>query len=113
MPEALAAIRIVGTRDPNDGSRLWGRDHPSAPDPLREAARLCRRYGERHGRDAPTMRKIACTAAVAWNFAAVARRLRGAEGAYTAEAGAEVLLVYERVTLASVAGDTLPLGRAG
>jgi hypothetical protein len=101
MPEAHATIQVVGTRDPNDGTWLWGWDHPSVPQGLRHAALDCRRYGERHGLTALTTRKIACSAAEAWDFTAVARRLHRAEGAYRADAGAEVFVAYSRLTIAS------------
>ena len=101
MPGASASIQVVGTRDPNDGTWLWGWDHPSVPQNLRAAALECRRYGERHGLAVMTTRKITCSTTDAWDFAAVARRLYGAEGAYRADAGAEVFVIYSEVGLSA------------
>jgi hypothetical protein len=101
LPRATAPIQVVGTRDPEEESWLWGWDHPSVPTSLRAAAIACRDYGRRWGREEFLARKVSCSAALAWDFTAVARRLIGHEGAYCAPAGAEVFITYGRVSLSS------------
>ncbi len=101
-PQASAPIQIVGTRNAEDGSWLWGWDHPSGPSDLRAAAEACRRYGDAWGLPEYLSRKVECSAAQAWDFAAVARRLHGHEGAYCATAAAEIYLTYGRVSLSPV-----------
>lgn len=46
---ASAPVQIVGTTNSDDGSFLWGWDHPSVPPELAEHAELARAFGEAHG----------------------------------------------------------------
>jgi hypothetical protein len=49
---ATAAIQVVGTYNTLDGTFLWGWDHPSVPEQLRDHARLGKRYlAVRRGRE--------------------------------------------------------------
>jgi hypothetical protein len=89
---AEADMQIVGTYNTEDGTFLWGWDHPSIEEPLRDHAKLAKVFGEQHGLAHYTERKIECTEDEAWEFTAVAARLGNANGAYRGPAG--TALVY-------------------
>ena len=72
---ATAPVQIIGTSNSEDGTFLWGWDHPSVPAELAQHAHLARVFGQAHGLQAYTTRKIACDDAQAWEFAALAMRL--------------------------------------
>lgn len=80
-------VQVVGTYDQNDGSFLWGWDHPSVPPPLRRAAEAVREYGAAHDIDSFVQRKVACSEDQAWEFAAAAAHLDDAAGAYRGPSG--------------------------
>jgi hypothetical protein len=85
--ERVCPVQVVGTYNTADGSFLWGWDHPSVPEPLRRAARRVCELGEAQGIEPFTTRKLACSQANAWAYAALAARLDGAAGAYRGKAG--------------------------
>jgi hypothetical protein len=89
---ASADVQIVGTFNTEDGTFLWGWDHPSVPEPLGQHARLAKEFGDRHGLSAYQHRKVECSEDDAWEFTAVAARLGNANGAYRGPAG--TALVY-------------------
>jgi hypothetical protein len=95
-----APVQVIGTYNTNDGTWLWGWDHPSVPPEVAVAAKAMKAYGERHGIEAYTTRKIACSEEEAWQFAAVASYLTGAQGAYRGPSGPTlVFMTYGTVTL--------------
>lgn len=95
-----APMQVVGTYNTEDGTWLWGWDHPSVPAPVAEHARLARAFGERYGLEPYTTRKIECGEDLAWEFAAVACHLAGAEGAYRGPSGpALVFMTFGTVTI--------------
>lgn len=97
---ATAPVQVIGTYNQKDGTWLWGWDHPSVPSPASLSAKAMKAYGERHGVTSYTTRKIACTEAEAWQFAAVAAYLTGAQGAYRGPTGTTlVFMTYGTVTL--------------
>src|SRR4029077_3575387 len=79
---ATAPVQIVGTFNSEDSTWLWGWDHPSVVPALQQHARRVREYGAEHGISQLTTRKLACTENQAWEFAALACKLCGAQGAY-------------------------------
>jgi len=79
---AQAPVQIVGTFSPEDSTWLWGWDHPSVVPGLQEDARRVRAFGEEHRLLELTTRKLICTEQDAWNYAALACKLSGAQGAY-------------------------------
>lgn len=89
---AEADMQIIGTYNTDDGTFLWGWDHPSVEEPLRAHAKLAKAFGEQHGLAQYTERKVKCSEDEAWEFTAVAARLANANGAYRAPAG--TALVY-------------------
>jgi hypothetical protein len=89
---AEADVQIVGTYNTTDGTFLWGWDHPSVAEPLREHAELALQFGQEHELAMYTQRSVECTEEDAWEFTAVAARLGNANGAYRGPAG--VALVY-------------------
>ena len=98
---ASAPVQIVGTTNSDDGSFLWGWDHPSVPPELAEHAELARAFGEAHGLPEYSNRKVECDDMRAWEFAAVAMRLGGASGTYRGQASetACVWMTFGAVTL--------------
>ena len=97
---AEADLQIVGTYNTDDGTFLWGWDHPSVEEPLRAHAELARQFGEQHKLSNFTNRSIHCTEDEAWEFTAVAARLGKANGAYRGPAGAAlVYMTFGEITL--------------
>jgi len=97
---ARADMQIVGTYNADAGSFLWGWDHPSVKEPLREHAKLARKFGEEHHLPSYTQRMVACTEDEAWAFTATAARLGNANGAYRGPAGtAMVFMTFGEVSL--------------
>ncbi|MCU6618292.1 hypothetical protein H4P35_14545 [Achromobacter sp. 77] len=100
---ASAPVQIIGTSNSDDGSFLWGWDHPSVPAELAEHAQLALAFGRAHGLTAYTTRKIICDDSQAWEFAAVAMRLGEATGTYRAQASdtAQVWMTFGQVSLSA------------
>lgn len=95
LPQAtkgVAAVQIIGTYNTEDGTWLWGWDHPSVAGPLAEHAKKVLAYGQQHGYARLTTRKLQCTETEAWELTALAYMLCGANGAYRGPAGSA--LVY-------------------
>ncbi|WP_278469655.1 DUF6882 domain-containing protein [Gimesia maris] len=85
-------MQIIGTYNTNDGTFLWGWDHPYIKEPLRAHAKLARQFGEQHKLSNFTERIVECAESEAWEFTAVAARLANANGAYCGPSG--TALVY-------------------
>lgn len=104
---ASAPVQIVGTSNSEDGSFLWGWDHPSVPAELAEHAQLALAFGRAHGLHAYTTRKVDCDDSQAWEFAAVAMRLGEASGTYRAQASetAHVWMTFGQVSLSAASGQ--------
>jgi hypothetical protein len=97
---ATANVQVIGTYNSEDGSWLWGWDHPSVPAPLAKAAELARSFGEMHYLGRYTNPMIRCTEADAWEFTAVALHLSGGEAAYRGPSGSTFLfMTFSGVTL--------------
>ncbi len=97
---ATAPVQVIGTYNSADRSWLWGWDHPSVPPPAAFAANTKKAYGERHALKTYTTRKIVCSQPDAWQFAAVASYLTGAQGAYRGVSGTTfVFMTFGTVTL--------------
>ena len=97
---ATAPAQIIGTYNTQDGTWLWGWDHPSVEEGMGEHARRVLEYGEEHGIAALITRKLACDEVEAWEFTALACHLCAAQGAYRGPAGtALVYMTFGEVTL--------------
>lgn len=97
---AEAPLQVVGTYNTENGSFLWGWDHPSVPAPLRQHAELARQWGERENVPKFNTRQVRCSEDEAWAFAAVANRLAQAQGVYRGPTGAvRVFMTFGDVTL--------------
>ncbi len=93
-------MQIVGTYNTDNGTFLWGWDHPSVAEPLRKHAALAKQFGEENGLAQYTERMVECTEEQAWEFTAVAARLGEANGAYRGPAGtALVFMTFGEVKL--------------
>ncbi|MDZ4684292.1 MAG: hypothetical protein SH850_04330 [Planctomycetaceae bacterium] len=84
---AVAPAQIIGSFSTNDNSWLWAWDNPSILDGLKRDSRKLKEYGERHGIEKLTTRKWTGTEEDAWDMAALAVKLCGAQGAYRGPAG--------------------------
>ena len=82
-----ALVQVIGTFDSLDSTWLWSWDNPSIPEPVTHAARLARKFGERHGLAAYTSRLITCTQTEAWEFTALALHLSKGSGDYRGPSG--------------------------
>ena len=80
--ELVFPVQIVGTYNTDNGSFLWGWDHPSVPEPLRRAAKHLYDYGKQHDIARLTTKVIQCSEQEAWEFTAAAADLDGVTGAY-------------------------------
>jgi hypothetical protein len=78
----IAPLQVVGSYNSEDGTWLWGWDHPSVPGPLSRAAKLTLAFGLRYDLPQLIERKIECSEDDAWRFTALAFHLSGAAGAY-------------------------------
>jgi hypothetical protein len=95
-----APMQVVGTYNTEDGTWLWGWDHPSVPKPLGEYARRVRDFGVQYGLEALTTRKIAASMDDAWGFTAFACYLGGGQGGYSGPSGpARVFMTYDAMTI--------------
>jgi hypothetical protein len=102
---ATAPAQIIATYNTQDGTWLWGWDHPSVADDMAEHARQVYEYGEQHGLTDLTTRKLECSEDEAWELTALACHLCGAQGAYRGPAGtAVVFLTFGKVTLSQPKG---------
>jgi hypothetical protein len=95
-----APVQVIGTYNTEDGSWLWGWDHPSVPEPLGEHARRVRDFGQQYGLAALTTRKIVASMEDAWGFTALACHLGGGQGGYSGPSGAtRVFMTYGTATI--------------
>lgn len=85
--QAVAPAQIIGTYNTQDGTWLWGWDHPSVEPSLAEDAKKVLAYGQQHGYTELTTRKLQCTEREAWELTALAFLICGANGAYRGPAG--------------------------
>ncbi len=97
---ATCPVQIVGTYNTEDGTWLWGWDHPSVPPPLQEHALRVRECGEQYNIANLTTQKLLCSETEAWEFTALACKLGQAQGAYRGPAGSTlVFMTFGDVTL--------------
>jgi hypothetical protein len=90
---ATCPVQIIGTYNTADGTWLWGWDHPSVVPALQDHAKQVRAFGEKHGVEKLTTKKLRCEEAEAWEFAALACKLCNAQGAYRGPADATMVFM--------------------
>lgn len=91
--KATCPVQIIGTYNTEDGTWLWGWDHPSVQAPLNEHAKKVLAYGKEHGISKLTTRKLKCDESEAWEFTALACKLSDAQGAYRGPTGPTLVFV--------------------
>jgi hypothetical protein len=97
---AEAPVQIIGTYNTQDGTWLWSWANSSIESPLTEDARKVQAYGQEHGYEILTTRKISCPEEQCWELAALACMLCQAQGAYRGPAGtARVFMTFGKVSL--------------
>lgn len=95
-----APVQVIGTYDTENGTWLWGWNHPSVSASLGEYARRVRDFGKQYGREALTTRKITASMDDAWEFTALACHLSEGQGGYRGVSGSTcIFMVYGSVTL--------------
>lgn len=91
---AVAPVQIIGTYNPDDGTFMWGWDHPSVDPALQESARLVKALGEEHSIPRFTQQKITISdESEAWEFVAVANRLANSNGGYRGDSGGPLVFM--------------------
>ncbi len=90
---ATTQIQIIGTYDTVSKTFLWGWDHPSVLEPLREHAKLTKAWGIANRVSKFTTLEVNCSETEAWEFTAVAVRLANANGAYRGPAGTTMVFM--------------------
>lgn len=98
-----APVQVIGTYNTQDGTFLWGWDHPSVPESLGADSRLARQFGELQKLPLFTSRKVECTEEQAWSFTAVALYLSGSQGAYRGPTGTTmVFMTFGEMTITPI-----------
>ena len=91
---AVAPVQIIGTYNPDDGTFMWGWDHPAVDPALQESARLVKAIGEKHDIPRFTQQKITISGeSEAWEFVAVANRLANSNGGYRGDSGGPLVFM--------------------
>ena len=88
-----ASAQVVGVHVAEDKLWSWGWDQPGLPDGLKRNALLLRDWGRRLGIGWFDWPGLTCEVGVAWALTAVACRLAGASGAYSAPASHQRVFV--------------------
>ncbi len=91
--KAVAPAQIIGTYDTEDGTWLWGWDHPSVEPALAQDAKKMLAYGQQHGYAKLTTSKLQITEEEAWELTALAFLVCGANGAYRGPAGTALVFI--------------------
>lgn len=100
---ATCDVQIIGTRNTEDGSWMWGWKHPSVPVPLQRHARVVREYGAKHNDRWLTVQMLEMPEDKAWQLTALACKLNEAQGAYRGPVGpTELFMTFGNVRLTKV-----------
>lgn len=91
--QAVAPAQIIGTYDTQNGTWLWGWDHPSVDPSLAKNANRMLAYGRLHGYPKLTTRQLQITEDEAWELTALAFRVCAANGAYRGPAGTTLVFM--------------------
>ena len=103
---ATCDCQVVGTLNTDDGTWLWGWDHPSVPPGRDRHAAAVKAYGEAKGLPDLTTRKLDASEDDGWTFVALACHLSDAQGAYRGPAGAaRVFFTYGEPRIAKLDGS--------
>ena len=97
---ATAPVQIIGTYNTNDGTWLWGWDHPSVAPPLAAHAKKVEAFGRQNAFDVLTTRKLQIPEDQCWELTSLACLLNDAQGAYRGPAGSTLIFfTFGKVTL--------------
>ena len=84
----VAPVQVIGTYDTAEGAWLWAWDNPSIIPSLAAEASAVLAYGQTHGFDMLTTRKLECPEEQCWDLTALACMLGKSQGAYRGPIGA-------------------------
>jgi hypothetical protein len=91
--QTVCSVQVIGTYNTQDGTFLWGWEHPSVPELLGAHARLVRDFAAEHGLNDLLLNPLGCTEDDIWAFGALATALGGAQGAYRGPAGTTLVMM--------------------
>lgn len=96
-----APAELIGTYSENDGSFLWGWNHPSAPEGSAVAATAVKAHGDAHGLKELQSGKLNCKLDDCWPLSSMAVFIGDLQGVYRGQAGDGVyaFIGFGRVTL--------------
>lgn len=103
---ANASAELLGTWNPADETFLWGWEHPSAPENLRNASVAVKDFADRHDIDELADALRPCTFDEGWALAAIAVLIGDLKGMCRVEAvrgGAWAYVGFGDVTVRSLA----------
>ena len=83
---ASAPAQIIGTYNAQDGTFMWGWDHPSVRPGMQAHAKKVQVWGRQHRFPEFRTAILECTQERAWGYTAIAMRLAQATGAFRAPA---------------------------
>lgn len=89
---ALTPAQIIGSFHHEEGSFLWGWDHPSVQADLKHNALVVKQFGQKQKAKELVKGRLHCTEQRAWELTALAMRLNHAKGAYRIEVKPNVSL---------------------
>lgn len=93
-------VQVIGTHNPEDGSWIWGWEHPAVEPLLARDAVLVKAFGERYELSRYTTAEIRCTEDEAWQFTALACHLAEASGAYRGPTDTvDVFMTFHDITI--------------
>lgn len=98
---AAAPAQIIGTYDSQQGSFMWGWDHPSVALGMQKSAMKAKAFGQKRGIDELTTHVVSCDHDRAWAYAALAMREASDSGAFRAPANQRtfVFMTFGKVAL--------------
>jgi hypothetical protein len=82
-----APFQIIGTYNTKDNTFLWGWDHPSVVEPLRQDAISVLEFAKQNHIEFLQDRKVECDEEAAWDLAAIASLVCDRQGVYRGPAG--------------------------
>lgn len=75
-------IQVIGTYNSNDGSFMWGWEHPSVPENLAQHATIAKEWGLKNNELDYSTLTVICSVDDVWKMCAVVNRLADANGVY-------------------------------
>lgn len=96
-----ADLEVLGTWSGRDNSFLWGWDHPSVPQSMRNATIKTKAYADEHDIDELKDSMTNCDFEDCWEIASIAGLIGDLDGIYRGEAGGStwIYMGFNNITL--------------